>query len=163
MHARNGRTITNVDSTNLSSNTSPLRALPCRQQCKTLPKVAPKNLSVKGLSSCEPLSGRCFALTYSPIVSCTHFIPLIPLHWVSNGSKHKNMVLYHVVTRARRPFPSWSLQMASCRKVKYEGAEKASSGNYLAALSNAQRNATHRMPRNAVVNLFHIPHSLFVS
>ena len=35
-----------------------------------------------------------------------------------------------------------SLQMASCREAKYEGAEKAQSVNYFAALSNVQRNAT---------------------
>ena len=55
-----------------------------------------------------------------------------------------------------------SLQMASCREVKYEGAEKASSADYLTALSIVQRNATHRMPHSTAVKSF--PHSsLFVS
>ena len=47
-----------------------------------------------------------------------------------------------------------SLQMASCREAKYKGAEKASSVDYLTALSNVQRNAAH------VVKSFHIPHRL---
>ena len=51
--------------------------------------------------------------------------------------------------------------MASCQKAKYEGDKKASSADYLTALSNVQRNATHQMPRNTVVKSF--PYSsLFV-
>ena len=54
------------------------------------------------------------------------------------------------------------LQMASCREAKYEGAKKASSADYLAALSNVQRNAAHQMPCNTVEKSF--PYSsLFVS
>ena len=47
-----------------------------------------------------------------------------------------------------------SLQMVSCQEAKYEGAKKASSVDYLAALSNVQRNATDRMPCNTVVKSF---------
>ena len=39
-------------------------------------------------------------------------------------------------------------------EAKYEGAGEASSADHVAALSNAQRNATHRMPRNTVVESF---------
>ena len=53
-----------------------------------------------------------------------------------------------------------SLQMASCPEAKYEGAEKVSSVSYPAALSNAQRNAAHRMLRNTVVTSFPYTSSL---
>ena len=37
-------------------------------------------------------------------MSRTHVVPVIPMRWVSNGSKHKHTARYHVVTQARRPF-----------------------------------------------------------
>ena len=53
--------------------------------------------------------------TYSPIVSCRHVVPVILLH----------MALYHVVTRARRPFARVIIANGFLSlEVKYNGAEK---------------------------------------
>ena len=139
-----------------------LRALCSGQQCGTLLKAPSKNFTCKRLTSCEPRLGSSSALTYSPIVSCRHVVPVILLHWVSNGSKHKHMALYHVVTRARRPFARIIIANGFLsQEAKYNGAEKMSSADYHVALSNAQRNATNQMPHSTVAKSF--PHSsLFV-
>ena len=131
----------------VANNTVPIARTTQRTTVQdTAKSAAQQNLSCKRLASYKPRPGRRSALSYSSIVSPTHVVPVILLRWVSKGSQHTHTSLYHFVTRARPPLQELSLQMASCWEAKYEGAEKASSADYLAALSNAQRNATLRMP-----------------
>ena len=120
----------------------------------TANSAAKKTFTSKKLASCGRRPGRCSVLTSCPVVARTHFVPVIPLRWVTNSSNAQHTTLHYFASRVWRPFASSLLQMASCREAKYEGAGKASSADHVAALSNAQRNATHPMPRNTVVEFF---------
>ena len=73
---------------------------------------------------------------------------------------HKHTALYHVVTRARQPFAKSVITNGVLPRGEVRRAEKASSDDYLAALSNVQRNAAHRMPHNTVVKSFPYSSSL---
>ena len=134
--------MTNVDHANLS----------CKQHCPhrvhftqqmTVQNTAKRTLIWKRLASCGPRPGRCSVLISCLIVSRTHFILVILLCWVSNGSKQKHTALYHIVTWARRPFAR--IVIANSILLRSEvWAEQASTANYLTALLNAQGNATHQ-------------------
>ena len=98
---RNGKAMTNVNSANLSG----------KQHCSYCAHYAEDNsaghcqklrqtLDLQWLASCQPRSGRCFAFTHSRILPRTRVAPVIRLRWVN----HKRTALYHVLTRAKRPF-----------------------------------------------------------
>ena len=160
MRTQNGRAMINMDSANLS----------IIQHCPHRVHYAVDNSAEhycqsaanKGLVNCGPWPGRCSTLTSCPIVSRKHFVPVTSLCWVSNGSKHKHAALYNIVSWARRPLARiFIANNVLPRRVVWD-TKKASSADDLAVLSNAQRNATHRMLHSTVVKSF-LYSSLFVS
>ena len=88
------------------------------------------------------IPGRCSALT-SCLLCHVHFVLVIPLRWVSSGSNQKHTALYNSGIRARRPFASIAMANGVLPRSELQRSQKVSSSDYLAALSNTQRNATH--------------------
>ena len=132
------------------NNTVPIA---CTTQQTTVQNSAKESLTWKRLVHCRPqLEESSDALTSCIILSRTHFVLVILLRWVSNCSKVKA----HSTVAC-----CYSSQAAICknRHCKRHLAKKQSLKkpknrhlhDYLMALSNTQKNATHGMPHNIVV------------
>ena len=138
------------------SNTVPIACTTDRTTVQNTANNQPKNPSP--LKSQRAVGGNLEDILCDLLSSCITYT-LRPGNSAALGKQQ----LKHTSTRCRTtyfasrvrwPFASLSLQMASCREAKYEGAGKASSAGHVTALSNAQRNATYRMPWNTVVESF---------
>ena len=133
----------------VANNTVPIARTTQRTTVQDTAKSVAQKLDLQKLANCEPRPGRCSPLTHS--VTYTRR--------PSNSAALDKQWLKHTSTRRCTTLSlepggysqESSLQMASCREATYEGAEKESSADYSAALWNAQRNATRRIPCNAVV------------
>ena len=127
------------------------------QQCRTLLKAQPENLTCNGWRAASyDLEDvlRWPIVTTWPIVSRTHIVPIIPLRWVSNGSKHKHTALCYGVTWARWPFAKIVIANDVLLKSEVRRGQKSVICRLPCGALNAQRNATHRMPHNTVVKSF---------
>ena len=151
MHTRNGRTSTNVDSANLS------RRQNCPHRVHYAAETVQNTDRILDLKEAGELWSTIWKMFRVDLLSHCATYTHICINYSAALGKQRLKTKAHgagLITWARRPFVKIIIANGSCGEAKYKGAEKVPSVDYLAVLSNTQRNATHWMQHNAVVKSY---------